>query len=151
MGKSKKSNINTNKNNIKIIINNDTKKRKRKSKKQVAKSKHHTQLGQPVQPASQGLIASGLIPRIIPRGISIGSTGLADDYSALAREYNNPVKITPKDVETPSTTVSKPQPALVKQLRDATTVEKKDVMALALKRLRKELKEHVPTFPDNQL
>ena len=81
----------------------------------MAKSKHHTQLGQPVQPASQALIASGLIPRVIPRGISIGSTGLADDYSALAREYNNPVKITPKDVETPVVAVSKPQPAHVNQ------------------------------------
>ena len=151
MSKSKKSNINTNKNTIKIVINNETKKRKRKSKKQVAKSKHHTQFGQPVQPASQGLIASGLIPRIIPRGISIGSTGLADDYSALAREYNNPVKVLPKDVETPVTTVSKPQPTLVKQLRDATATEKKDLMALSLPHLRTAIKDHDPTFLNSRL
>ena len=88
MSKSKKSNINTNKNSIKIIINNETKKRKRKSKKYDGKSKHHTQMGQPVQPMSQAISSSGLVR--IPRNMTIGSARLPDDLSALSIEYLKP-------------------------------------------------------------
>ena len=148
----KSASVNTNKNNIKIIINNDSKKRKRKSKKQLAKSKHHTQVGTPSQPSSQGVVSSsGLIPRIIPRGVSVGSTGLLDDYSTLAREYNNPVKITPKDVETPTTTKSKPEETTVKKLMDATTSEKAELMSLSLTHLRTAIKIHHPTITHREL
>ena len=148
----KSASVNTNKNNIKIIINNDSKKRKRKSKKQLAKSKFRTPLGTPSQPASQGVVSStGLIPRIIPRGVSVGSTGLLDDYSTLAREYNNPVKITPKDVETPTTTKSKPEETTIKKLMDATASEKADLMALSLAHLRTAIKGHHPTITHREL
>ena len=148
-----KKSVNTNKNTIKIIINNDKKKRKRnKSKKILAKSKFRTPLGTPSQPAGQGVVSSsGLIPRIIPRGVSVGSTGLLDDYSTLAREYNNPLKITPKDVETPSTTKGKPEETTVKKLRDATASEKADLMALSLPHLRTAIKVHHPSISHSEL
>ena len=87
----------------------------------------------------------------VPKGVSVGSTGLLDDYSTLAREYNNPVKVSPKDVETPSTTKSKPEETTVKKLRDATASEKADLMALSLPHLRTAIKNHHPQFPSNQL
>jgi len=146
-----KKSVNTNKNTIKIIINNDSKKRKRKSKKQLAKSKFRTPLGTPSQPAGQNVVSSsGNIVRV-PKGVSVGSTGLLDDYSTLAREYNNPAKVLPKDVETPSTTVSKSVPTLVKQLRDATTSEKADLMALSLPHLRTAIKSHHPSISNSEL
>ena len=136
MSKTKKSNINSNKNTIKIVINNDIKKRKRKSKKHDGKSKHHTQLGQPVQPnGGQSVItSSGAIVKI-PRGITTGSARLPDDLSALTLEYLTPktttVKVTPKDVETPI--VGPPAKVsndkLVKQLKDAPSSEKEDLMS----------------------
>ena len=146
-----KKSVNTNKNNIKIIINNDTKKRRRKSKKLTAKSKFRTPLGTPSQPAGQSVVSSsGNIVRV-PKGVSVGSTGLLDDYSTLAREYNNPVKVSPKDVETPSTTKSPPEEITILKLREATTNEKADLMALSLPHLRTAIKAHHPQFPRNQL
>ena len=152
MSKSKKSNINTNKNSIKIIINNETKKRKRKSKKYDGKSKHHTQMGQPVQPMSQAISSSGLVR--IPRNMTIGSARLPDDLSALSIEYLKPktVIVTPKDVETPIA----PAPP-VKLIKDAPPSsvptpggfdqgEKEDLMSLNTKELKKAIKAYFPSF-----
>ena len=111
------------------------KKRKRKSKKYDGKSKHHTAMGQPVQPGSQAVVTSSGVLRI-PRGITVGSARLPDDLSALSLDYLKPaiVKVTPKDVETPivgpPAKVSKDE--LVKQLKDATSTEKADLMKLSI-------------------
>ena len=151
MSKSKQSNIKTNKNTIKIIINNDTKKRKRKNKKYDGKSKHHTAMGQPVQPGSQAVVtSSGLVK--VPRGVTVGSARLPDDLSALSLDYLKPatVKVTPKDVETPIAPVPSKE-ELVKQLKDATTSEKQSLMKLKTQQLKQAIRAAHPHFPSSLL
>jgi hypothetical protein len=144
--KSKSSkNINTNKNNIKIVIHNEVKS-KRKKRNSERKSKHHEKLGQPAQPNSQPISQTGISPRI-PKGTTIGSSKLPDDMTVLAREYNNPIiKITPKDVEMPAPS-SKQIADVDKKVEKAEKHVKGDLLKLTIPQLRTEIKKQHPTIP----
>ena len=87
--------LNSNKNNIKIVIHNETKKKKRKrSKKKDKQDLHHAQIGQPVQPQGQAIVTSdGTIVKI-GRGQTVGSS--VDNHRQLALNYLAPVPPVPQ-------------------------------------------------------
>ena len=82
--------INTNKNNIKIVIHNETKKKKRKRKAKDKTGHHHTQLGQPSQPQTQPVVTYDANRNPIIRGVTIGGGGVADNHRQLALNYLAP-------------------------------------------------------------
>ena len=83
--------LNSNKNNIKIVIHNETKKKKRKRAKKKDKdtNHHHAQIGQPVQPQGQAVVTADGTVVNVGRGQSVGSS--VDNHRQLALNYLAPV------------------------------------------------------------